>query len=61
MTRLIIWALLLYLGWRAYQTIREALREPGSPRVEGDSRESQININEEDIEDADFKDLDAKE
>jgi len=61
MIRLIIWGMFLYLGWRAYQVFKDMAHKSGSPKVEGDSQEPKLNINEDDIVDADFKDIDSKE
>jgi len=58
MIRLIFWAVLLYFGWRIYHVVRDALQETSSPKVEGDeTNQRKFNIDENDIEDADFKDL----
>jgi hypothetical protein len=57
MIRLIFWAVLLYFGWRIYHAVKNTLQENSSPKVEGEPTKRKFNIDEKDIEDADFKDL----
>lgn len=55
--RLILWGLILYLGFRFFRSFFQ-----GQPRekqeVHGKSKNKPLDLNKEDIEDVDFKDLD---
>lgn len=57
MTRLLFWLILLYLGWQAYKIVKHATFFHGEKEVGGKPENPGIEIDENDIQDAEFKDL----
>lgn len=54
--RLILWGLLIYFGYRVIkQTFSSGTK---GPRVQGKAKKKSLNIDESQIEDADYEDLD---
>lgn len=58
MLRLLFWGILIYLGWKAWQVVKDSLTVvDGDREIDGKSEDSSLDIDEDDIMDADFKDL----
>ena len=58
MVRLLFWGILIYLGWKAWQVVKDSLTVVDDDReINGKSEDSSLDIDEDDIMDADFKDL----
>jgi|GEM_PF-1662505 len=61
MVRLLFWGILIYLGWKAFQIVRDSMVREEDSKVHGRSEQPHIDISEEDIQDAEFKDLKEEE
>jgi len=57
MTRLFFWLILLYLGWQAYKIVKKSAYFRRETEVGGKPESPRIDIDENDIQDAEFKDL----
>jgi len=57
MIRLILWGVLAYLAYRAYRVVKDSFYIEQDSKVEGGQTGERFEIDEEDIEDAEFKDL----
>lgn len=57
MTRLVFWLILFYLGWQAYKIVKNSRYFQSETKVSGKPDSTKIDIDENDIEDAEFKDL----
>ncbi|MBS1272500.1 MAG: hypothetical protein MAGBODY4_01646 [Candidatus Marinimicrobia bacterium] len=57
MIRLILWGVLAYLAYRAYRVVKDSLYIDQDSDIGGDQTDKRFEIDEDDIEDAEFKDL----
>ncbi len=57
MIRAIFWGMILFLGWQAYKILKDQLVSSDNNRVNGQADRKKAKFKEEDILDADFKDI----
>ncbi|MBD3275203.1 MAG: hypothetical protein GF372_07825 [Candidatus Marinimicrobia bacterium] len=58
MIRAIFWGVILFMGWQAYKILKDQLfSSSGNNRVNGQATNKKARFKEEDILDADFKDI----
>ena len=60
MLRLILWGVLAYLAYRAYTVIKDSFIAEDDSKVDGKPESPKFDISEDDIEDAEFKDINDK-
>jgi len=57
MIRAIFWGVILFMGWQAYKILKDQLFSSENNRVNGQATNKNAKFKEEDILDADFKDI----
>ncbi|MFQ5630161.1 MAG: hypothetical protein ACE5I1_15440 [bacterium] len=61
MFRLLIWAAIIYFGYRLVQSLFLPRKQPSEPSVQGKNKSEPLNLNNLDVEDASYREIDDKE
>ncbi|HKJ66353.1 MAG TPA: hypothetical protein VKA68_00205 [bacterium] len=57
MIRVVLWLAIIYLAWQAYRVLKHGVYFERDDQVKGKQENPNIDIDENDIQDADFKDI----
>lgn len=57
MIRVVLWLVIIYLAWQAYKVLKNGAFFERDNQVKGRQENPNIDIDENDIQDADFKDI----